>query len=57
MLVCTQYLDDHKEFLRLDRHIQESTSIDLKSVECERSDGSKFGYLEGDFDVIMDAIS
>ena len=41
----------------LDRHIDESTTIELQSVEYPRADGSKFAYFKGEFDVILAANS
>ncbi len=59
-LVCTHSLDHDKKMHHsffLDHHIQESTTIDLTPVECERDDGSKFTYFKGEFDIIMGVLS
>ncbi len=37
----------------LDRHICESTIIELTPVEYERNDGSKLTYFQGKFDIVM----
>jgi hypothetical protein len=44
-------------FVLSDRFIAESTTIELTPVECERTDGSKFTYFKGEFDIIMAKIS
>ena len=36
-----------------DPHIQESTTIQLQPVECQRADGTKFTFFKGEFDIIM----
>ena len=49
----TSLLRRSSSFCLVDHHIDESTTIELESIECQRSDASKLNYLQGEFDVIM----